>query len=204
LKRKADGSIDCYNVQLVTKGFHQQEGVDYGETYNPVIMPTMVHLVLSLAISEGWLIHQIDIQNTFFHGNLSEDIYMTQPLGFNHPQFSSHICKLKKALYGLKQALRAWFSKLSNKLIELGFVSSKLDSSLFINRTSTYTMLVLIYVDDIIITCSNHAAIRYLLTAMHCDFAVKELGAFDFFLEIEVLPYSKGVLLSHKGISLIF
>jgi hypothetical protein len=80
----------------------------------------------------------------------------------------------------LKQAHRAWFSKLSNKLPELGFFSSRSDSLLFINRTSTYTMLVLIYVDDIPIICSNHTAIRELLTSMHFDFAVKELGAFNF------------------------
>jgi hypothetical protein len=93
----------------------------------------------------------------------------------------SHICKLKKALYGLKQDLHAWFSKLSNKLIKLGFVSSRSDKSLFINHTSTYTMLVLIYVDNITITCSNHGAIQDLLTTMDCDFVVKELEAFNFF-----------------------
>lgn len=196
LKRKADGSIERHKARLVAKGFHQQAGIDYGETYSPVIKPTTVRLVLSLAISGGWPIHQIDIQNAFLHGDLSEEVYMTQPPSFAHPQYPSHICKLQKALYGLKQAPRAWFSRLSNKLIELGFLSSRSDSSLFILRTASYLMLVLIYVDDILITCSNHAAIRELLTALHQDFAVKDLGAFNFFLGIEVLPYSWGVILS--------
>jgi hypothetical protein len=72
-----------------------------------VIKPTTVHIVLSIALSNGWPIHQIDIQNAFLHGNISEVVYMSQPPGFPHPQFPDHICKLKKALYGLKQAPRA-------------------------------------------------------------------------------------------------
>jgi len=81
LKRKADGSIDRHKACLVAKGFHQQSSIDYGETYSPVIKPTMVRLILSLAISSGWPIHQIYIQNAFLHGNLSEDVYMAQPPG---------------------------------------------------------------------------------------------------------------------------
>ena len=80
---------------------------------------------------------------------------MTQPPGYHHPQFPNHICKLHKAIYSLKQAPRAWFSHLSNRLLALGFHSSKLDSSLFIYRTSIVTIYVLIYVDDIIITSSS-------------------------------------------------
>jgi hypothetical protein len=85
LKRKADGSIDRYNARLVAKGFHQQLGIDYGETYSPVIKPTTVRIVPSLALSNGWPIHQIDIQNAFLHGDISEVVYMSQPPGFAHP-----------------------------------------------------------------------------------------------------------------------
>jgi hypothetical protein len=196
LKRKADGSIDRYKARLVAKGFHQLSGIDYGETYSPVIKPTTVRLVLSLAISGGWHIHQIDIQNAFLHGTLSETVYMTQPPGFAHPQHPHHICKLQKALYGLKQAPRAWFSKLSDKLIQIGFHTSRSDTSLFIYKSSDYLMLVLVYVDDIIITCSSQSAIQNLLTALHEDFAVKDLGKLNFFLGIEVLPCNRGMFLS--------
>jgi hypothetical protein len=119
LKRKADGSIDRYKARLVAKSFHQQPGIDYGETYSPVIKPTTVRIVLSLALSHGWPIHQIDIQNAFLHSNISEVVYMSQPPGFAHPQFPNHLCKLQKALYGLKQAPRAWFSRFSGKLLTL-------------------------------------------------------------------------------------
>ncbi len=95
---------------------------------------------------------------------------MTQPSGFAYPQYPSHTCKLKKVLYGLKQAPIAWYSRLSNTLIELGFVSSQSNSSLFILRMASSTMLVLIYVNDILIAYSNHAVICDLIAALHHDF----------------------------------
>jgi hypothetical protein len=76
--------------------------VDYGETYSLVVKPTTIRTVLSLAYSAGWSLKQIDIQNAFFHGFLSEDVYMVQPLGFINPSFLHHVCKLQKAIYGLK------------------------------------------------------------------------------------------------------
>jgi hypothetical protein len=113
---------------------------------------------------------------------------MTQPPGFIHPQHQSHVCKLHKALYGLKQAPWAWFSRLSSKLIQLGFISSRSDTSLFISHSTDYLMLVLIYVDDIIITFFSHVVIQSLLQELHNDFAVKDLGPPNYFLGIEVMP----------------
>jgi hypothetical protein len=99
LKRKADGSIEKHKAWLVAKGFHQQASVDYGETYSPVVKPTAIRTVLSLAYSAGWSMKQIDIQNAFLHRFLSEDVHMVQPPGFTNPNFPHHVCKLHKAIW---------------------------------------------------------------------------------------------------------
>jgi hypothetical protein len=121
---------------------------------------------------------------------------MTQPPGFSHPQFPTHLCKLQKALYGLKQTPRAWFSRLSGKLLQLGFLGSKSDTSLFIYKSAAYTTLVLIYVDDILITSLKPSAVCDLLTTLQQEFAVKDLSLLHYFLGIEVLPCPTGFLLS--------
>uniref|UniRef100_A0A2N9I1U4 Reverse transcriptase Ty1/copia-type domain-containing protein n=1 Tax=Fagus sylvatica TaxID=28930 RepID=A0A2N9I1U4_FAGSY len=102
-------------------GFHQQPSIDYGETFSPVIKPVTIRTVLSLAVASNWDIRQLDVTNAFLHGVISEDVYMTQPPGFVHASYPNHVYHLHKALYGLKQAPQAWFSCLSNRLLQLGF-----------------------------------------------------------------------------------
>ena len=123
---------------------------------------------------------------------------MQQPPGFEHPDAPHHICKLDKALYGLKQAPRAWYSRLSSKLHELGFIPSKADTSLFLYHKSNVTMFVLIYVDDIIVTSSSSEAIPALLRDLNEHFAIKDLGDLHYFLGIEVTRTPDGLLLSQE------
>jgi hypothetical protein len=102
LKREANGTLERHKERLVAKGFHQQTRVDFGEMFNPIMKPTTIWTVLSVAYLAGWPMQQIDIQNTFLHGFLTKEVYMTQPTRFTHPSYSQHICKLKKAIYVLK------------------------------------------------------------------------------------------------------
>jgi hypothetical protein len=121
---------------------------------------------------------------------------MSQPLGFSHPSLPNHVCKLQKAFYGLKQAPRAWFARLSTKLYDLGFTSSKVDLSFFLLRTTC--LFVLVYVDDIIITASVPAAISDLLQQHRMSFAVKDLCKLNYFLGMEVVLLKSSLLLSQK------
>ena len=104
IKRHADGRIDLYKAWLVVHGFSQQEGIDYLETFNPVVKPTTIRLVLIIVVSYGWNIHQLDVHNAFLNDILQEEVYMAQPLGFVDSTLSSQVRYLHKSLYGLKQA----------------------------------------------------------------------------------------------------
>jgi histone deacetylase 1/2 len=121
---------------------------------------------------------------------------MRQPPGYEDRGRKNYICKLDKALYGLKQAPRACYSRLSSKLIELGFVASKSDTSLFIYRKSNVTIFMLIYVDDIIVASSSHAATNALLKDLNKEFAIKDLGDLHYFLGIEVHKVTDGLVLN--------
>lgn len=117
VKQNNDGSIAKYKTRLVTKDFQQTECIDYFETFSPVVKSSIVRIVLSLAVMHKWIIRQVDGNNAFLNGDLTEDVYICQPEGFVDSQKPNHVCKLKRALYGLKNALRAWYDKLKNLLI---------------------------------------------------------------------------------------
>lgn len=194
LKQNADGSLNRYKARLVAKGFHQKPGFDFGETFSPVVKPVTVRVVLTVALSNHWPIKQLDINNAFLNGTLSEEVYMSQPPGFvSHS--SDLVCKLHKSLYGLRQAPRAWFTKLASTLLKFGFINARSDTSLFVRKTTTSIIYILVYVDDIIITGSSTLEVSQLTSSLHKEFALKDLGDLNYFLGIQVTKTASGGLL---------
>jgi histone deacetylase 1/2 len=161
IKKNSVGTVGRYKARLVAKDFKQRYGIDYEDTFSPVVKAGTIRLVLANLVSCGWSLWQLDVKNVFLHGVLEEEVYMTQPPGFEDPQAPHHVCRLDKSLYRLKQAPRAWYSRLSSKLHNLGFISSKADTSLFLYHKSGVTIYMLIYVDDIIVTSSSDQALHY-------------------------------------------
>lgn len=96
-KMVIDSSIELWKTWLIAKGFLQQSGIDFEETFSLVVWPTTMHMVITYAVTLQWTVRQYDVQNAFIHGPLYETMFMTQPIGFTHTQFSSHVCKMHKA-----------------------------------------------------------------------------------------------------------
>jgi hypothetical protein len=132
-------------------------------------------IILSIAISRGWSLHQLDVHNAFLYGDL-EEVYMKQPPGYDDKTRPNYVCKLDKVLYGPKQAPQAWFAKLSKKLCDMGFMGSKANTSLFYYNKNGISMFILVYIDDIIVASSTPEVVSALLPDLKKDFSLKVLG----------------------------
>jgi hypothetical protein len=107
IKHATDRSVEKYKARFVARGFSLVEGIDYEETFAPVAQYTSIHTIISLAVSMGWKLHQMDVKTAFLNGEIEEEVDIEQPDGFVIHEQKSHVCRLKKALYGLKQAPHA-------------------------------------------------------------------------------------------------
>jgi hypothetical protein len=194
IKTKSDGSIERYKAHHVTKGYAQEYGIDYEETFAPVARITSVRSLLAIAAVHQWPLFQMDVKNAFLNGDLTEEVYMQAPPGYL--VCPDKVCLLRRALYGLKQAPRAWFAKFSSIVHQFGFSSSSHDTALFICLSDKGMILLLLYVDDMIITGDDHSGISDFKLFLHQQFEMKDLGHLSYFLGLEVSSDSIGYYLS--------
>ena len=149
IKTRSEGSIERYKSHLVAKGFTQEYGIDYEETFAPVARISSVRALLAVVAASIWDLFQMDVKNAFLNGDLSEEVYIQPSPGLSVE--SNKVCHLRRALYGLKQAPRAWFAKFSSTISRLGYMANHYDFVLFLRRTDKGIILLLLYVDDMII-----------------------------------------------------
>ncbi|GKF32642.1 retrovirus-related pol polyprotein from transposon TNT 1-94, partial [Tanacetum coccineum] len=142
-------------ARLVAHGYHQEEGIDFEESFAPVARLEAIRIFLAFAAHMNMVVYQMDVKNAFLNCNLREEVYVSQPDRFVDKDNPNHVYKLKKALYGLKQALRAWYDMFSSFLISQHFSKGSVDLTLFICRDGKELLLVQIYVDDIIFAAST-------------------------------------------------
>lgn len=154
--------------------------------------------MLSIATSNSWPVHQLDVKNAFLHGNLSETVYAQQPHGFIDNLWSSFVCLLNKSLYGLKQAPCTWFLRFTSFLHSLGFLASKSDSSLFVYHKGSSTAYLLLYVDDIILMANNTQLLSSIISSLRDEFAMTDLGRLRHFLGIHAHSNQSDLFLSQK------
>ncbi|KAJ9560701.1 hypothetical protein OSB04_005861 [Centaurea solstitialis] len=199
-KFDSNGRLERYKARLVAQGFSQQPGLDFDDTFSPVVKPATIRTVLSISISRNWPIHQLDVKNAFLHGDLTETVYMRQPPRYVNNSFPDHVCRLRKTLYGLKQAPRAWYHRFAVYLSSLGFlVGNKTDTSLFTYHRGSDTIYLLLYVDDIILTASSPTLISMVISKLSSEFPMSDLGPLSFFLGIAASRSKSGLFLSQSA-----
>jgi hypothetical protein len=169
-------------------------GIYYDETFAPVAKMDSIRLELSIAIAKGWEFHQMDVKNAFLYYDLSKEIYMEQPQGFI--QDSYLVCQLKKSLYGLKQAPREWYTKMNSYLLSQNFVHCKLDLNVYMLRMPDSLLLLVLYVDDLLITGCSTSMIVAVKRILHDRFLMTDMFLLHFFLGLEISQDASSIKLS--------
>nr|GEY83823.1 retrovirus-related Pol polyprotein from transposon TNT 1-94 [Tanacetum cinerariifolium] len=187
---------------LVANGSSQQLGVDFDETFSPVVKPATIRTVLSLVVSHQWPIHQLDVKNAFLNGDLSKTVYMHQPPSFVDSRYPHYVCLLHRSLYGLKQAPRAWFQRFAGYATRVEFYHSRCDSSMFIYRQGSQVAYLFIYVDDIILTALCPTLLQQIISSLNNEFNMTDLGTLNYFLGISANRNPTCLFLSQKKYAL--
>lgn len=168
----------------------------YSETFSPVVKHTTVRIILALVAQFGWPLRQLDVKNAFV---LEDEVYMKQPQGFVDAQNPNHVCRLVKSLYGLKQAPRAWNSKFTSYIPTLCFKTSHSDTSLFVKSDNGDIVLLLLYVDDSIITGSNPTNVQEIINNLAEVFDLKDMGRLSYFLGLHIQYNDDGSLFINQS-----
>ena len=175
-----------YKARLVAKGYSQIEGIDYEETYAPVIKFQSLRILLAVANEEGMDVHQMDVTTAFLYGELQEEIFMKQAEGQVKPGQEHLVCKLKRSLYGLKQSPRCWNQKMDRFLMTNGFHATKSDSALYVKGAGKDKIYVGLYVDDLLIATSDASSLARTKSALCGAFKMTDFGEVSTVLGIKI------------------
>ncbi|GJZ19485.1 retrovirus-related pol polyprotein from transposon TNT 1-94 [Tanacetum coccineum] len=181
--------------RLVAKGYKQEEGINFEESFALVARLEAVRMFVAFVAHKNITIFQMDVKTAFLKVSLKEEVYVSQPDGFFDPDFPDHVYRLKKALYGLKQAPRAWYDKLYSLLIEHHFTKGIVDPTLFTRRHGGDILLVQVYVDDIIFGSTNPDFSKRFANLMKNNFEMSMMGELKFFLALQVHQSPLGIFL---------
>lgn len=193
IKHRPSGEIDRYKARIVARGFTQQHGIDYDETFSPVVKFPSIRIILAIAASKNLQLKQFDVKTAFLNSELEEEIYMTQPKGFDDN--SGKVCKLLKSLYGLKQASRCWNKKFSAFLKKYQFKQSDADPCVFVNIKNKYTTYLAI--DDGLIASNNSNFVDSIMKHLQAEFDIKVFEA-DCYLGLQIVREPNGSIILHQ------
>ncbi|GJV06036.1 retrovirus-related pol polyprotein from transposon TNT 1-94 [Tanacetum coccineum] len=196
------GDVLKNKARLVAKGYHQEEGIDFEESFALVACIEAIRIFIANAASKNMIIYQMDVKTTFLNGELKEGVYVSQPEGFVDPDHPTHVYRLKKALYGLKLAPWAWYDTLSLFLLDNKFSKGAVDPTLFTQKTGKHILLVQIYVDDIIFASTDPKACDIFSNEMSSKFQMSMMGQMSFFLGLQVSQSPGGIFINQSKFAL--
>lgn len=195
IKRDGEGKVVRHKARLVVRGFQQRAGIDYEDTFAPVVRFTTIRALLAVAAARNWTVKQLDVQTAFLHGDIDRTVYVRPPPGVEVSD--GKVWLLRKALYGLKQAPRQWNAKLHSRLVELGFRQSACDPCLYVSTKSKQPLYVAVYVDDLLLV-GDAGEVRELKLALAASFSITDAGDVGWLLGVAILRNGSGYALSQK------
>ncbi|KAG7588970.1 Zinc finger CCHC-type [Arabidopsis suecica] len=191
--------LEDYALLMDIECYAQESGIDFDEVFAPVARLETIRLLVGIAASNSWEIHHLDVKTAFLHGELKEDVYVSQPEGFEKKGEEHKVFKLSKALYGLRQAPRAWNTKLNQILKSLKFLKCSKESAVYRKSEGTKLLLVAIYVDDLFVTGNSIGVIQEFKQGMASKFEMTDLGKLTYYLGIEVRQSKESIELKQEA-----
>ena len=199
VKQGSDGKADRFKGRLVPKGYSQRYGMDYTETFSPFVRFAFIRSLVALAVQSEMELHQMYMETAFLNGRLEEEVYMTQPEGYEVPGKDHLVCKLKKSLYGLKQSPRCWNYVFSDYMKQLGFTQGAADPCVFTRKKNDSLMLIAVYVDDVILAAKTAEEMSSIKELLQSKFKMKDIGKLHFILGINVVLGKESVSLHQSS-----
>ncbi|GJR59991.1 retrovirus-related pol polyprotein from transposon TNT 1-94 [Tanacetum coccineum] len=192
------GDVLKNKARLVAKGYHQEEGLNFEESFTPVARLEAIRIFLANATSKNMTVYQMDVKTAFLNGELKEEVYVSQPEGFVDPNHPHHVYHLKKALYRVKQAPWLWYDTLSKFILSQGFSKGVVNPTLFIQKTGKHTLHVQIYVDDIIFSSIEPKNCDRFSNEMSSKFQMLIMGQISFFLGLQISQNPRGIFINQS------
>jgi hypothetical protein len=186
IKRNKNGKVEKYKSRLVAKGCSQKAGIDYQETFSPVVRYASMRLILAISVEYDFIVHQMDVVSAYLNGELQDEIYMEQPEGFIDPDQPTKVCKLIKGIYGLKRSGREWNHKLDKILKSIGFIRSNHDSCVYTLKEESDFVLLAVFVDELLISGSSEKIVYQVKQQIAINIDVVDKGPVDYFLGMEI------------------
>ena len=199
-KKENPKGDEILKARYVAKGYSQVEGIDYQETFAPTANISSIRALMQLAVQNDLIVHQMDVKTAYLHAPIDHEIYMDQPEGFE--EGSEHgekmVYKLKKSLYGLKQSGRNWNKMLNDHLENDGFIRNPVDQCVYRKEIGPHVLIVILWVDDIIVACSDIHVMTQFKESMKAQFKMKDLGPISSFLGIRFKQTNGMITMNQK------